>query len=381
MAAEADVPESFSVFYLGTEGLIDTTEGNYTAENAASLVGRSFGGPGDALAGRIQTMSPGSTGFGANNPTVYDMARDSDTFRIDGGPDQVFDGTAVYNATITYVDGSTANITAVVFQDNAGNTYLAPEFSRNLDQNALEAMPLRSLTLDGLVGNRYSGLTGIREETRYVTCFTPGARIATPFGPRRVEHLRPGDLIATGDNGSQPVRWIGRARAGKRAGHGRAGVRGDDGPADALIPVLIQPGALGAGLPVRPLLVSPQHRFLVRSEIARAAFGVPEVLIAARKLLPLPGVRLAPGKRNVTYIHLLMDRHEIIFADGVPTESLLAGPMARRMLGAAQMRELDRLFPDIPLDTPAPARPIAAGQQAARLVARHRSGRRKLLSA
>ena len=58
------MPTTFSVISLGNLTSIDTTEGNYTAENAGDLVGSSFGGPGDALANQVQTFTEGAAGSG-----------------------------------------------------------------------------------------------------------------------------------------------------------------------------------------------------------------------------------------------------------------------------------------------------------------------------
>ena len=124
------MPTTFNVISLGNFASIDPTEGNIQFENAASLVGQTFGGVGNSLVNDIQSFSTGSTGFGGGNTSAYDMNNSAlnEAFSINGGPDQVFDGTAVYNATITYIDGTTATITAVVFQDSAGNTYLSRNF-------------------------------------------------------------------------------------------------------------------------------------------------------------------------------------------------------------------------------------------------------------
>ena len=190
---------TFDVISLGVVADIDTTEGNTTAENASSLVGLTFGGVGNSLVNNIQTMSPGTTGSAGGSATAYDMNNSAanEAFSINGGADQTFDGTSIYNATITYIDGTTATITAVIFQDTAGNAYLAPEFSANADQTALEAGAIRSLTLDSLVGNGYSGLTASREAPSYVTCFTTGARILTLSGERAVEDLQVGDISSS----------------------------------------------------------------------------------------------------------------------------------------------------------------------------------------
>ncbi len=42
-----------------------------------------------------------------------------------------------------------------------------------------------------------------------IICFTRNTRIETPYGPRPVQDLRPGDLVITRDHGVQPLRWVG----------------------------------------------------------------------------------------------------------------------------------------------------------------------------
>ncbi len=88
----------------------------------------------------------------------------ADSFRIDGGAPQYFDAVALYNAVITYADGDTADITAIVFQDVDGKTYLAPHLTENPDQAALTAKPILSLSLQSVLedtanmeGNRVAG--------------------------------------------------------------------------------------------------------------------------------------------------------------------------------------------------------------------------------
>ena len=171
---------------------------------------------------------------------------------------------------------------------------------------------------------------------KVIPCLTPGTRVVTDRGELRVEELRAGDRVMTRDNGLQELRWVGRR---------------DLSLADlivnpALRPVEITAGALGQGLPLRDMKVSPQHRMLMMGARAEMLFGEAEVLVAATHLTALPGVaeKLTAG---ISYIHLLFDRHEIICADGAWTESFQP---AMRMLGgmeAAQRAEIAELFPEI----------------------------------
>jgi hypothetical protein len=135
------------------------------------------------------------------------------------------------------------------------------------------------------------------------TCYTPGALILTPAGERPVEDLRPGDIVTTRDHGPQPVVW--------------AGAETVDGSGD-FAPVLIRAGAMGNR---RDLLVSPQHRMLVRGWRAELFAGQPEIMVAAAHLVNGRTVLRAPCPA-VTYVHFMLDRHEIVFAEGAETESL-----------------------------------------------------------
>ncbi len=353
------MPTSFNVVSLGNFASIDPVEGDRIADNAGSLVGQTFGNVDAPLLDNFANFGPGTTGFGGgSHASLFDQDNTTanDTFSINGGPDQVFDSMATYNATITYTDGSTATITAVIFQDDSGNTYLAPETSFNSDQSKLEAAPIRSLTLDSLSSNNFAGMTAERQSFDYVTCFVRGTSILTGAGEVAVEDLCVGDEVETVDNGLQTIRWIGRAT------HITQG---------NLIPVRIEAGALGEHLPTRALVVSPQHRILVRSKIAHRITGSGEVLIPAKKLIGLPGIELAKNSGIITYFHILCDRHEIIFAEGACSETLLLGPLATSYIEPDVYRELIEVFPNLARNASKPARLIPTGREIGPLMVRH----------
>jgi hypothetical protein len=350
------MPLEFTVFYLGNFPDIDPDEGNNTAELAGSLEGLTFGSPGNALLNNAQTFSPVS--FAAGNATAYDFNNNvaNDTFSINGGPPQTMDGGAAYNATITFIDGTTADVVVAVFQDTDGNLYWAPPGGPGPTLTAMQAGPIRSLTLNSVSGATFSGLNADRPDVAFLTCYLRGTLVRTPDGERRVEDLRPGDLVVTRDNGPQPVRWIGCSTA---LAEGR------------LAPVRIAKGALGKGLPERDLLVSRQHRMLLSSPIIERMFGVPEVLVPAVKLLGLPGVDVVEDGSQVDYFHILTQRHEIILAEGAASETLLTGPQTRKMLGEDGVAELEALFPGLVDAVAVPARPVVHNARAERMVERH----------
>ncbi len=149
-----------------------------------------------------------------------------------------------------------------------------------------------------------------------------------------------------------------------------------------LYPVRITAGALGKGLPEVDLLVSRQHRILVSSPIVTRMFGVPETLIAAIKLVELPGIFVDTSVTEVTYFHLLFENHEVVFAEGAPTESLLLGLEAVKSLPQSLIDEIDAIFGDLllPRDTVSPGRLIPRGSQQKSLVARHAANQKALLT-
>jgi len=196
-------------------------------------------------------------------------------------------------------------------------------------------------------------------------CFTPGTMIATPSGERAIETLEKGDLVRTIDGAFVPVRWIG----------GRE-LRLDDLMAHPENrPIRIDTGALGPDLPAKPLEVSPQHRIMLRSKIAERMFGEAEVLVPAHYFIGLPGVDRVRGIQPTKYIHLLVEGHQVVVANGTPAESLYVGKEARKMLGKDNWRAVKNSLNYAPFQqgkpTMPPARPMIDGKDAKRLVNRH----------
>lgn len=190
-------------------------------------------------------------------------------------------------------------------------------------------------------------------EIEDVICFTPGTRILTPAGERPIETLRPGDMVITRDDGPQPIRWIGSRRGpgtGKNA------------------PIRIEAG--GPFQARRPLLVSPQHRVLLEGFRAQLIWGEEEVLVAATHLVDDLTVRIAP-QESVTYIHMVFDRHQVVYAEGAAVESLHLGEEGLDALGAAGRADLFAACPEFGADATAfgPTARICARGFEARLLA------------
>lgn len=163
-----------------------------------------------------------------------------------------------------------------------------------------------------------------------VPCFTPGTMVTTRSGKRAVETLQPGDMLLTRDRGFQPVVWRGMRRAILPADKGDAA------------PVTIRAGALGPGQPERDMMVSPGHRMLSSDPDLLRSLGEPEALVEARALVGLPGIG-RPGLRSVGYVHVLMDKHEVILAENTWTESLRLSSAILRLWSDAGVRIAETL--------------------------------------
>ena len=319
---------------------------------------------------------------GAGNDTLIG-GEGNDTFIADGtadliadfgaGSGSISDGDQTNN---DFVDLSAYYNSTTLAEWNAANP--SNQFDNVLDW--LRADYLDNGALDQAGGlriqNGEGGLvdaTSLNFETTNV-CFTTGTKITTPKGPVAIEHLRVGDLVETADHGPCPIRWIGSSRVGSLALATNPKQR----------PIRIRAGALGWGLPEADLLVSPQHRILVQSNILERMIGAKEGLVAAKHLLGVPGIEVADDVTVVTYWHFMFDRHEIVFAEGAAAESLFTGPVALKSVSPESREEILSLFPELAtLDHDAlvsrAARALINGRIGRNLVERHVKNDRRMV--
>jgi hypothetical protein len=165
-----------------------------------------------------------------------------------------------------------------------------------------------------------------------VPCFTRGTKIRTARGEIAVEELRVGDRVVTRDHGLQAIRWIGaRQVEGK-------------GP---FAPVCIDANTYGTH---DRLLLSQQHRILIKGAAAQLVCGVDEVLVRAKHLIDGEGVRLETSGAMVEYYHILCDAHEVLWSNGLETESFHPGEQVLNAMDAEIRAEVLTLFPVLATD-------------------------------
>lgn len=148
-------------------------------------------------------------------------------------------------------------------------------------------------------------------------CFAAETLIKTGRGWKQAIDVHAGDLVLTRDAGAQPVLWV-----------GRKSVRGIGTNA----PVRFARGTIGNS---HPLLLSQQHRVLLRSPLAELMFGSHEVLVPAKAMLGQEGIALVP-RSQVDYVHLLLAEHHLLRANGALCESLFMGELTG-VITASQM--------------------------------------------
>lgn len=280
--------------------------------------------------------------------------------------------TANYRVEFILSDGSIIEDGVSVVQYEDGSLFIRPSSTLGTDLLQLPSAISGVRIVDhvptsagetgfaAFVGPRtFEGTDG---EVPPVVCFTRGTLILTGDGEVPVEELRVGMLIQTLDHGLQPIRWIGSRRLAENDLRLRPHLR----------PVRIGAGTLGNRQPTTDLVVSPQHRLLVSSDIANRMTGRRDALIAAKHLVGAAGITVVQAPHPVEYWHFLCDRHEVIWANGTGSETLFTGPMALMSISQEARAEILEIFPELRSGTPPqPARQILDGRLGRSLTRRH----------
>ncbi len=135
-----------------------------------------------------------------------------------------------------------------------------------------------------------------------VACFCRGTLILTDRGEVPVEDMAIGDEAITFCGAARPIKWIGR-----RAYDGRFVAANR-----AVLPIRIEAGALADGVPARDLFVSPEH-----------ALYIDYALVPAQLLVNGATIRQVTSVERLEYLHIELDTHDVILAEGAPAESFV----------------------------------------------------------
>ncbi|QIZ81221.1 Hint domain-containing protein [Thalassovita gelatinovora] len=247
--------------------------------------------------------------------------RTVDVMANDGGP-------ASSTLTLTHINGQEVSAGSVVTLSTGQVLEVNADGTITVTADSDEESTIFSYTVESDTGISDTAFATINQ----APCFVAGTKIRTPNGAVPVDQLMPGDLVLTKDNGAQPVAWIGSREVEATGDYA---------------PVRIARNTFGNH---REIWVSPLHRILVRDSLAELLFGTREVLIAAKELINDRSVQQIEGG-SVTYVHLMFDQHQIIWSEGLETESFLPGPQMNSSFERETMAEICQLFPELDPET------------------------------
>lgn len=260
-------------------------------------------------------MASGTVVHAGGMETLYTGGAISDTALEAGGSiDLAFlantgDGSAVLDAAtdvLTVTEGSHSYALSLAGDYTGEFFYLSPG------------------STDPTVGSTAPG-TLITVET--APCYCRGTLILTDQGEVAVEDLRIGDSLVTLSGAVRPIRWIGwRSYSGRFVN-------------PSVLPVQFLPGSLADGVPKRDLLVSPQH-----------AMFLGDALVPAIALVNGVSIAQVQSIEQVEYFHLELEVHDVILAEGTPSETFVDDG-SRTMFHNAM--EYAAIYPDA---APQPAR-------------------------
>lgn len=277
---------------------------------------------------------------GAGNDTLDGGAGDDlltgndgdDVFIYSGGNDTITD--LNFGSSGPLDDGITNNNDFIDLSGYYNKIFdLRADYADNnvLDQSNFSTVDYTGKSQFGTGSLRFAGMSAsdFSYDNTGVVCFGAGTAIRTPQGDVLIEDLRVGDLVNTMDNGPQRIKWV------NQRSYTFANLRHHE----HLYPILIRRGTFGAE---RDLLVSQQHGILTGrtgDTFARAKHLVGHT----------NGVRFARGKKSVTYIHLMFESHEVIFAENVASESFYPGPMALDQMTPQDRLAFSKVLPGLSL--------------------------------
>lgn len=225
-------------------------------------------------------------------------------------------GASVFiDSLVTYMSPDGETVEALILVEVEGESGTIAEVYLHPLAPITPRMPYTLVTID-----RENGRQRLAESA--TVSFTRGTHITMANGQQvPVEDLKPGDRVLTRDSGAQEVRWVGTQT-----------VRAEG----AFAPIRIAAGALHN---INDLVVSPNHRLFIYQRISALGVGQRELLVKAGLLVNGTTVTQTPGG-FVDYVQVLFDQHEIIYAEGIASESLFVDRATRTTLPDAVAERL-----------------------------------------
>ncbi|NEX46588.1 Hint domain-containing protein [Pseudotabrizicola algicola] len=165
------VQMTWNAFYLGTFSDLDSTEGNTTVENPNLALG-TYGSASNPLFNNIRRVTSNDTN--GDNTINNNDSNNAETLTI-GGVARTLDTVLLYSARVTFLDGTTYDFSAVVFQTTDGQLFMAPPPTNNAVAQMLASQPITSLQLLSVSDAASSNLFANRFDITYQTQGDDGA--------------------------------------------------------------------------------------------------------------------------------------------------------------------------------------------------------------
>ncbi|ASP22312.1 Hint domain protein [Antarctobacter heliothermus] len=231
------------------------------------------------------------------------------------GSDGNFNANSTWNDTVTVSDGA---IDDNQFTDGEGGIQMV--FSPNpaqgvIYQGQIEYMGESYPIFENFTGAvfvlgvhlpeaTYGTVADLGSDTSpFTLCFAEGTRIATPTGESAVEALAIGDAVLNAAGNPVSVRWIGRQTVQSRFA----------GPKTAMVRICA--GALGGNLPYSDLTVTADHGMILDGLVINASALVDGDGIDFVPLAEMPD--------SFTVYHIETESHDVILANGAPSETFI----------------------------------------------------------
>ncbi len=167
-----------------------------------------------------------------------------------------------------------------------------------------------------------------------VPCFCQGTTLMTATGEQPVDWIRSGDRVLTKDHGFQPVLWADRTLISANKLQSTVSLR----------PIKIAAHSIDKETPAQDLLLSPEHRILLKSPLIELLFGCDEVFTAIKTVTNDGDVAQTLPDHAISYYHILFAQHEIVLAEGLWVESFFPGKMALAALPAKKQAQIRGLL-------------------------------------
>ncbi|MEM6309569.1 MAG: choice-of-anchor L domain-containing protein [Pseudomonadota bacterium] len=227
--------------------------------------------------------------------------------------------------TITHINNQPVSVGDVITLPSGETVELMPDGTIQVTSDGSASDNIFTYTVADDLGNTDVGYVNVTT----APCFVAGTQIKTTRGLIPVEDLEPGTPVITKDHGICSVTWVGMSTL----------------PAlGRFAPIEIAAGTFCDHEKTR---VSPNHRVLLTSGRAQLLFSTSEVLVRAKDLVNDTTVRRIETDAPVTYVHILFNQHEIVWGDGLQSESYQPGDISMDAFDAQTQEEVFALFPDL----------------------------------